>query len=191
MRTPFAFVTVLIAIILSCGNPPAAEQKTEPAPQPSADGLTAWTNAMKASILGDYGKGVDSTVYLPLEDPSFFQKLEYRGGMLKQKKYISRDSLTIFEIYTAGANGEFELRRKFCPNGQMAYEGITLNGEHYGMDMWWHCNGKVEHKGLRFASKYFGKWPYFKEDGTADHEDNFGLMEYLDSLSTVKFSGAD
>ena len=153
---------------------------------PPTDKTLEWTPAMKSAILADFDKGVDSTVFNSVQDGNFIEAYRFRKGRLVQKQYLSRDSLTIYEWFYAGPAGEFELRRKYCPNGQMAYEGITFQGEHCGMDMWWHCNGKVEHQGLRYRSKYFGKWPYYQEDGTLDHEDNFGLMEYLDSLKTIR-----
>jgi hypothetical protein len=182
-----ALIIIAAAIAFArCSQPPGGENTAQTGDSP-APSLTAWTESMKASILADFDKGVDSTAFNPIQDGNFFEVFRYRNGLLKQKQYLSRDSLTIYEMFYAGRDGEFELRRKYCPNGQMAYEGITFHEEHCGMDIWWHCNGQVEHQGLRYRSKYFGKWPYMQEDGTLDHEDNFGLMEYLDSLELVQF----
>ncbi|TAK46414.1 MAG: hypothetical protein EPO28_02490 [Saprospiraceae bacterium] len=182
-----AFIIIAAAIAFArCSQPPAGE-KAPPVGDSTASGLTAWTETVKASILADFKKGIDSTSFNPIQNGNFFEVLRFRNGMLKQKQYLSRDSLTIYELFYAGPAGEFELRHKYCPNGQMAFEGITVHEEPCGMNMWWHCNGQVEHKGLRYRSKYFGKWPYWQEDGTLDHEDNFGLMDYLDSLNTIQF----
>ncbi len=188
MRVLKSFTILLLLFTISCNNAPDnqnASQVSEPSPQ----NLTAWTDAMKASIINDFEKGIDSTANIPIEDGALLEIYSYRNGQLKLKKTTTLDDLTIFEVFTAGASGEFELRRKYYPNGQMAYEGITLNDEHNGMDYWWHMNGQVEHQGLRFRSKNFGKWPYWKEDGSLIKEDNFGKMEYLDSLATINFTG--
>ncbi len=188
---PLTVILVILALSFSsCNNSPTEDNPVRPVDTAAPD-ITVWTEAMKASILADFEKGIDSVLYMPTPDGNFFDVFHFRNGEVKKKQYLSKDSLTIMEVFIAGAGGEFELRRKFCPNGQMAFEGITLNGEHCGMDTWWHCNGQVEHQGLRYRSHKFGKWPYWKEDGTPDHEDNFGLMGYLDSLSTIKFSGGN
>ncbi len=185
----FTIIAAILAIsVSSCNNAPT-EKKTSPTTDATTPDLTTWTEAMKTSILADFDKGIDSTLYMPTPDGNFSDVFFFRNGEVKKKQYLSKDSLTILEVFIAGTAGEFELRRKFCPNGQITFEGITLHNEHCGMNSWWHCNGQLEHQGLRYRSNKFGKWPYWKKDGTPDHEDNFGLMGYLDSLSTIQFSG--
>ncbi len=151
-------------------------------PPPEADQPDGWFARKKQQILDQLVSAPDSTATAPVEDPQFEELKEFSQGFMRRRLIRHKDGRPLYE-YVYSPDG-FELRRMYCGNGQLAFEGIARNGEFYGLSTWWHCNGTLDHYGLRFADKKFGRWPYFREDGSLDREENFGLLYYLDSLKT-------
>lgn len=151
-----------------------------------ADQPGGWFAKKKEMILTDFRTGADSTATVPLEDEDFEEVQAFRNGKLVHKLIRSKDGRPLYEYHYSDLG--WELRRMYCGNGQLAFEGIVKGNEFYGLSTWWHCNGQLDHFGWRFKDRKFGRWLYFKEDGTPDKEENFGLPEYLDSL---RFATAD
>lgn len=161
--------------------PTAAPSQQAP---PGADQPDGWFSKKKQRLLDQLRTAPDSTNVAPVEDPQFEEVKEFSQGFMRRRLIRHKDGRPLYE-YIYSPDG-FELRRMFCGNGQLAFEGLALRGEFYGLSTWWHCNGSLDHYGIRYADKKVGRWPYFREDGSPDYEENFGLLQYLDSLRMVE-----
>jgi hypothetical protein len=173
--------TIFLLALAACGGDSEKNNagRTTQAPVQLQD----WHAATKGKILADYQLGTDSTAETPIENGRFLEINQYRQGKLKVKKITTLNKQTMYETIYAGG---FELRREYCGNEVVSFEGINRNGEFFGLSTWWHCNtGKMQKQGLKYRSKLFGKWSWWQEDGTLDKEENYGLMNYLDSLNTI------
>ncbi len=182
---PF-FLFVGISALISCGENAGSDQSDAPEQQAFADadsvanGSKPWTYLKLVDIWKDYELGTDSSAVSPVDDPNFEEYREYRQGVLKRKLIRSKDGRPLYE-YLYGPNG-WELRKIYCGNGQENFVGVAKDGEFYGLSQWWYCDGKPEHAGYRYKGKKFGTWTYYKEDGSVDHIEDFGMPEYMDSV---------
>lgn len=62
--------------------------------------------------------------------------------------------VVIWIFYYFSDSGE----HKFYPNGQMIYDGATLNNQNHGLWTWWYENGKKEMQGHFEFGKRVGVW---------------------------------
>ncbi len=173
--------------LLACGQEAANENAAEDGQQQASENATPnshpLTNQTMVAILEDYKLGTDSSALSPVDDPNFEEYREYRQGQLKRKLIRSKDGRPLYEYYF-GPDG-WEVRYIYCGNGQTNFVGLAKDGEFYGLSQWWYCNGQPEHAGFRYKGKKFGTWNYYKEDGSLDYTEDFGMLEYLDSLKAV------
>ena len=173
---------LLAAGIFSCKN-----NESQSREHGIKTGEDPWTVKMKAKILADFSLGTDSTLTKELPDGIFYELKKYRQGHLVLQQIKSKQGdLTVTEVIYAG-NGHFEIRREYCKNGQMAFEGIVSNDDFYGQSTWWECDGRVYRQGMKYRSKLFGKWYFDMTDSTKMRMDSYGLLEHYDSLDRMEF----
>lgn len=182
----FSFCLATTMALTACGDEPAkGDAGTEPQPA-EAQTSSSPTQQQILAIFKDYELGTDSSAVSPVDDPNFEEYREYRKGVLKRKLIRSKDGRPLYE-YLYGPGG-WELRKIYCGNGQENFVGVAKNGEFYGLSRWWYCDGTPEHQGYRYNGKKFGVWYYYKEDGSLDYTEDFGMLEYMDSVK-MAFSG--
>lgn len=181
-------LSVGILTFIACGEEKPVKDADVPEQQVVADSTInengPWTYGKMVVIWNDYRLGTDSSSVSPVDDPKFEDYREYRKGQLKRKVIRSKDRRPLYE-YLYGPDG-WEIRKIYCGNGQENFVGVAKDGEFYGLSQWWYCDGKQEHSGFRYNGKKFGVWNYYKEDGKLDYTENFGLVQYMDSLKMLK-----
>jgi hypothetical protein len=86
-----------------------------------------WFERTKDSILSKSNIVSDSSAFEQVANEPKIQKY-YQQGILLAKKYFGADGKQI-GIFYFSPDGQFELRREICPNGQTSFEGIFIRGK--------------------------------------------------------------
>lgn len=150
------------------------------------DGKTSsdkWYEDTKAEILRQADLNPDSTSLTYNEDSTFKKEHYFSGGHEYLLKGYDKEILRLETHYSK--DGNFELRREICDNGNFGFEGIVYKGHFYGLSTWRYCNGQIEHQGVRHNDKKIGIWKKFDETGKQIEETDYKNLEQLDSLPTI------
>lgn len=142
-----------------------------------------WYEETKREILKQSALKADSTALYVKSDSTkkretYFSRGQkflvkfYRNGILSSEYYFSKD-------------GNFDLRREFCDNGDVNFEGIGYKTSLYGPFTRWHCNGKVQEQGYHFRSEKIGSWKTFDGTGKLIYVTDHKFHALLDSLPQI------
>lgn len=112
-------------------------------------------------------------------------EITYSHHDQKLKTEILREDSSLTAITLYSKDGQFELRKEICPNGQTGFEGIVYDGHFYGLSTWWHCNGQLSHQGIRYKDKKVGIWNRWDENGNLTETTDYENEHLIDSLKTI------
>lgn len=153
----------------------------------SHDGRTStnkWYEETKAEILKQADLIPDSINLTYNEDRTFKEEHYFSGGHEYLFKGYNNEILRIEAHYSI--DGNFELRREICENGNWGFEGIVYKGNFYGLSTWRYCNGQIDHQGVRHNDLKIGIWKKFDETGKQIEESDYKNIEQLDSMPIIK-----
>lgn len=106
----------------------------------------------------------------------------YKGRMFLAKFYGK--GLQTSESYFS-KDGNFELRRGFCENAAVSFEGITYKTSLYGPSTECFCSGKIKQQGHWFRGVKIGTWKTFNESGVIIDDSDLKYHSALDSLPQI------
>lgn len=142
-----------------------------------------WYETAKAVILKESGLHTDSTAITFNHDSTIIENNFFSSGHKFLIKGYKKSRLC-FEI-RYNHDGNFELRREFCPDSILAFEGIVYQSYFYGPTVWYYCNGKVDHGGNKYHDRKIGVWKSYNEKGELIKEIDYKNTEVLDSLPEI------
>jgi antitoxin component YwqK of YwqJK toxin-antitoxin module len=142
-----------------------------------------WYEDTKAEILKQSNLTPDSTTLILNEDSSFKKEHYFSAGHEFLLKGYNKDVLRLEIRYSN--NGDFELRREICENGNYAFEGIVYKSNFYGLSTWRYCDKSIDHQGIRYNGQKIGIWKKFDEKGKLTEEIDYKNIEKLDSMPTI------
>jgi antitoxin component YwqK of YwqJK toxin-antitoxin module len=152
----------------------------------SNDGKTSsdkWYEDTKAEILKQADLKPDSTTLTFYDDSTFKKEHYFSGGHEYLLKGYYKGILSLETYYSN--DGNFELRREVCDNGNLGFEGIVYKDHFYGLSTWRYCDGQIDHQGVRHNDKKIGVWKKFDEAGKQIEETDYKNIEQLDSMPTI------
>lgn len=142
-----------------------------------------WYKNTKAEILKQSNLKPDSITLTFNEDSSYKKEHYFSVGHEFLLKGYNNDILRL-EIHYSN-NGDFELRREICENGNYAFEGIVYKSSFYGLSTWYYCDKSIDHQGIRYNSQKIGVWKKFDEKGKLTEEIDYKNFEKLDSMPAI------
>ena len=142
-----------------------------------------WYEDAKAEILKQSELKPDSTIITFDEDSTFKKVHLFSSGHEFLLKGYNKGFLRLETRYSK--DGNFELRREICNNGNYAFEGIVYKSNFYGLSTWFYCDGKIDHQGVRYNNQKIGIWKKFNETGKQIEETDYKNLEKIDSLPTL------
>lgn len=123
-----------------------------------------WYDDSKSSVLEQAGLPEDSSSTTYSRDSTQRTEISYRHGRQLIKRHYRHQNLAV-EILYAQTN-TFELRREVCTDGSLAFEGLFVDGDAYGLSTWWSCNNQLRQQGIRYKGEKIGNW-ITREEGIA------------------------
>jgi len=146
-----------------------------------------WYELTKQNILADSDISYDSTVTGKYNQIDLDQVVYFANDKKTRLVAYQKDSLNALD-FRFSKDGSFELRREYCKgSAKLLFEGIMYKESFFGLSTWWHCNGKLSHRGIRFRNKKVGIWKYWDEEENLINTTNFGNEDLLDSLRLIKY----
>ena len=171
MRPRSILYILIIALLTHCTNHDRKEQSNK------------WYLETKTEILKQSNLNADSTSQTFNEDKSYLTEDYYSFG----HKFLTKgynNTIPRLEIHYS-KDGNFELRRELCDNGNLGFEGITYKEHFYGLSTWRRCNGTLDQKGVRFNDQKIGIWKEKALWGQYKNTD-YGNYNKFDSMPTIK-----
>ncbi|MGN6214112.1 hypothetical protein [Parafilimonas sp.] len=145
-----------------------------------------WYKETKQAILEQSNKAADSTHTENYDDGKPHKVKYFNRGMPTIEKWYRETGEQVVETHYS-SDGKFELRREICPSGKVAFEGIFVNKNAYGLSTWWGCGEHKQEEGIRFNNEKVGQWKTWDSNGKESVSD-YGGSELIDSLQTIKIS---
>lgn len=139
-----------------------------------------WYENTKATILKQSDLKPDSTTLTFNEDSTFKKEHSFSGGHEFLLKGYNKGILRLETHYSK--DGNFELRREVCDNGNFGFEGIVYKSNFYGLSTWRYCEGQLENQGVRYNDQKIGIWKNFDKTGKQTDETDYKNIEKLDSM---------
>ncbi len=144
-----------------------------------------WYQRTKDFILTESNLPTDSTSIENYANGKTHKVIAFNNGHPTIEKWFRESGEQISETHYS-CDGEFELRREICVDGQIAFEGIFYKKSAYGLSTWWGCGKIKEQEGIRFNEKKIGIWKSWDENGIVKETD-YKNNDLIDSLETIKF----
>lgn len=102
------------------------------------------------------------------------------GNNLREN--IFRIDSTLAAIKIIDLKNKFELRREFCPSGELGFEGLLMNSEFNSISTWYKCApNTIESTGLRINGIKVGIWFHY-ENNELMEVNNYGKVELIKEL---------
>jgi antitoxin component YwqK of YwqJK toxin-antitoxin module len=139
-----------------------------------------WFEDTKAEILKQSDLKPDSITLTFNEDSTFKKEHSFSAGREFLLKGYNKGILRLETHYSK--DGNFELRREVCDNGNFGFEGIVYKSHFYGLSTWRHCNGQLDEQGVRHNDQKIGVWRKFDETGKQIEATDYKNIEKLDSM---------
>jgi antitoxin component YwqK of YwqJK toxin-antitoxin module len=123
----------------------------------------------KTEVIEKYSDGSPKKTIENLSDHTTTVRNFYPNGQLQEQQFFKdqlQDSIQYNFSEQGFKIGEMSFRsgkrngqtREFYLNGQVAFEGICVNGNFEGLSTWFYPNGKIQTTGYRHLRWDTGRW---------------------------------
>ncbi|PBQ34210.1 hypothetical protein CNR22_21365 [Sphingobacteriaceae bacterium] len=143
----------------------------------------SWYEETKAEILKQAALKSDSIGFLFNSDSSKKKEMHFFKGHMFLAKFYKKGAPTSESYFSK--DGNFELRRLFCENAIVSFEGIAYKTSLFGPFTEYYCSGKIKLQGFRFQSEGIATWKTFNESGVLVDESNLKNHSLLNSLPQI------
>lgn len=143
-----------------------------------------WYSQTKDFILTESNLPTDSTATEYFADGNQQKVKLFNNGHPTVEKWYQVTGEQIAETKYS-RDGQFELRKEICQNGQIAFEGIFYKTNPYGLSTWFGCTKIKQKEGIRFKDKKVGIWKSWNDKGEVTETD-YKNIELIDSLQIIK-----
>lgn len=137
---------ILLLMASGCDSPPE--------PVPAED---SWYLETRAEILHQSDLKSDSISFSTSPD-GYVSFSHYYNRKHEFKRIGTKNGNVRSQEIFFSSDGQFELRRQYCDNGQIGNEAIFYHLDEYGPSYWWDCGGWMYQKSLYFKGEKTGKW---------------------------------
>lgn len=139
-----------------------------------------WYNINKEIILRQASQPTDSVERRnwgnEVPEREFFYR---KGKLVRETRYRDTGVMAIEKFYSN--DGRYELRREFCTDGSVSFEGIFYKSFGYGLSTWWGCGVPSQERGVRVKDKKIGNWLSIDAKGVQGRTE-FGNEQELEIL---------
>jgi hypothetical protein len=152
--------------------------------QPQPFDPEKWYAANKEIILRQANEPTDSVERRnwgnEVPEREFFYR---KGKLVRETRYRDTGVMAIEKFYSK--DGQYELRREFCTDGSVSFEGIFYKNFSYGMSTWWGCGVPTQERGVRVKDKKIGSWLTIDAKGVQGRTEygNEDQLEILKGMS--------